>query len=274
MLLRRPSPFEPPELVERTITPLSEQAPELMEGRQRARTAEADEARARRSEYFDRIVGSGRTERASELTTEQYSALTPMQRAAVDFNTELLATRDAPSGERRGLDDRRDRVTELLRTRDMNTDQLDEYLQLDRAIGQALLDKMSSTALTSTATDARGSTFGEAVADARTQATQTVNQASMAQAAGGAEQQVLGAVFDEMVSAGNRYTTQDVVQGLAQLNQASGTGVTPAQVWEFAGQRLRAADQAQVAEVDFDLPAATAGMETLDVAEIRKRYGL
>lgn len=258
--------FERPQLVERTITPREESAPQLLE----AVRGRAQEERSRR--FADR----DRDERAVALTTEQYTNLSPMQRAAVDFNTELLATRDSSEGGRLSLDDpdRRDRVADLLRTRDMDTSQLDEYLRLDRAIGQNIIDKMSSTALVSTSTDERGSDFGEAVADARSQATATVNQASMGQAMGGAEQQVLGAVFDEMVSAGNQYTPQDVVEGLGQLNQASGTQVTPRQVWEFAGQRLRAADQAEAARVDFDLPAVTVGMETLDVAEIRKRYGL
>lgn len=250
-----------------------------------SRSEQADTARRERAAYFDRIVGTGRNEQAVELTAEQYANLNPLQRAAVDFNTELLSTRQTAGGERRDLEDRRSRTEDFLSERGLSSDELDAYLGLDRAISSSILEKLGDREALDLAgvgptprpnvTTPEQQPLVDAASSARTQATTAVNRASMMTGLDNSvRSQTLATVFDTMIGAGGNYTTDDVVQGLAQLNQANGTDITPREVWEFAASRVRAAEQAKAARVDFTLPVTDPQIETLNVAEIRKRYGL
>ncbi len=243
-----------------------------------------------------------------ELTDEEYLALTPRQRAAVQFNTGLVgASRaDEQAGGTANTES-------FLSSIDLAPEgDLDAYLSLDRAIGTSILARLDDPAARQQSAEARRWARGtpgaapqsEEFASARSNADraatammdalgrgytglgQTQGSTSVADAlAGGAvsgragfgtapRDVVIQQAFDAMIASDANFTPEQVANGIANLNDMNGTDVDPQEVWDFAKLRLDAADMAQLAGENFVLPVTDATIVPLSAADIRARYGI
>lgn len=238
-----------------------------------------------------------RTDR--ELTPEEYAALTPQQKAAVQFNTGLLAAREADQ-KTGGNKATRDYLAALGINRP-SEDELNEYLRLDRLITDdtlaGLADQRTRTDSASSLRYARGdraSAGPTALADAAarsdasraaralTQQITSTGQTRLGETTArpgfgsSPRDQVIQLAFLNMVDSRLNLKPQDIADGLASLNAEQGTDVTLQEVWDYVGAHLEAAQldrQGRGLAPEAD-PFTGEPFTTLDVAEIRRRYGL
>lgn len=264
---------------------------------QAAREAGAAKPAAPREQYLTR-----------ELTDEEYLALTPRQRAAVQYNTGLVNARDTDRAA-----GNTDASTSFLTSLGLEADgSLDDYLRLDRAVGDAVLARLDDPTAVQQSTEARrwargvpgaaaqSEEFAQARSAADTAASamaaafgrgytglgQVQASGSVADAlAGGAAANragfgtaprdvVIQQAFDAMIASDANFTPEQVANGIANMNDANGTDVDPQEVWDFAALRLDAADAAALAGENFVLPVTDATIVPLSAADIRARYGI
>lgn len=237
-----------------------------------------------------------------ELSDEEFYALTPRQRAAVLYNTELV---DASTADRSfGGTERTKSFLSELDLLDDKTD-LDAFLGLDRAIGDSILAKLDDREARTTAVDAARWARG----DSRfaPESTNFINDYSAANVAAGRmadllvtrgssslrpdedeapgiglteapRDQVLRSIWSTSISkeAGKfADTPEKIAQGIAEANATNGTDITPEELWDFAVKQISAVEFARVrGKKDVETPTWIPELETVDLSEIRKRYGL
>lgn len=239
---------------------------------------------------------------AREMDADAYDALTERQQAAVQFNTGLLAARDADA-ESGGDAATRGFLSELgVRTR--TDEELNSFLQLDRMISQTIIDKLedptarrqSAESLRLSRGEAEGAPQAQQLADAQSMAALTADLlarrlGTTGRALGqggdplpgfgsGPRDQVIQRAYTYMIDPQFDFTPDDIAQGVADLNAQMGTDVTPQEVWDFLRANLEAARFGRQGDTAGTLPApvnpetGVAEFTPLDIAEIRRRYGL
>lgn len=276
--------------------------PDLIEkrdDRQARLWREAAERNDRTAESLPARPGPGEVR---ELTDDEFYALTPRQRAAVLYNTELVdaSTADKSLG---GTERTKSFLSELDLLKD-ETD-LDAFLGLDRAIGDSILAKLDDRkARTDAADAARWARGDERFAP---NSTDFLNDYSAANVAAGRmadllvtrgsaslrpsedeapgiglteapRDQVLRSIWSTSISkeAGKfADTPEKIAQGIAEANATNGTDITPEELWDFASKQIAAVEFARVrGKKDVETPTWIPELETVDLSEIRKRYGL
>ena len=235
------------------------------------------------------------------LTPEQYAALSPRQQAAVQFNTGLIAAgrADAETG---GVDATRDYLARFNITRDEK--ELSSFLRLDDLVSDSILRKLDDlTARHDSASSlrwargdekaagdsarflrARGSS--DAAAEALAQLLTTTGNRSFGATdtrpgfGQGARDEVIREVYGYMIDSRFNYTPQDIAGELQSMNQQAGTDVSTDELWEYLRANVDAVDYHRAGNNEATLPHPTespydkAPLTPLDVAEIRRRYGL
>lgn len=235
----------------------------------------------------------------NELSREEFMDLSPRQQAAVRFNTGLLDARaeDEDSGDTTAT---RNFLTELDLVGPDGS--LDEYLNLDRAISQNLLetldDETTRKDTASTLRYARGDEdaagearqFSNARADSGASARVLMDNLTRGSGRRGlrSEQKtargyggdpadaVVQGIYQTMIDPQYEMTWDDVVNGIATQNGLAGTDVTEADVANFTRDQLRTADFGSIiGNGDGPLNNMDPNLsEPLASAEIRQRYGL
>lgn len=239
-----------------------------------------------------------------EMTPEAYAALTPRQKAAVQFNTGLLdaSRRDDEAGNTEATTNF---LTQLgLESR--SEQELNRFLQLDRLIGDSILAQLTDSARGERNRSGPHGSMADpqtARADSRLAlAGRATDRAALAYAdqlrntggGFGAEaaegsgfgssdrDKVIQVAYMNMVDSALDLSPQDVAEGIAQLNEHNGTDVTPQEVWDFLAANLDAATYqsrgrgepvAPLPSVD-PVTGEPVTITALDVAEIRRRNGL
>lgn len=234
--------------------------------------------------------------RAKELTDDEYLALSPRQRAAVQFNTGLLAA--SASDKSTGGDAATRNYLSGLDLLEDGTD-VDAYLKLDRAVGMSIISKLDDKGTRQSSAESlrwaqgipgaapRAASFSAAMDSAGLAADAMALRMSngmtglgpgAAQAPGfgdSTREGVLRQAYDFMVDSQYDMTSQDIADGLLQLNAANTTDVTTQELWDFTKRQLDAVDFGAVrgrgtGTVAHSNPEIT----PLSVADIRARYGL
>lgn len=254
------------------------------------RRAEAVEAERNQERAWTQVA-------ARELTDDEYLALTPRQRAAVQFNTGLVAASAADKAAG-GDANTRSYLTGLELLED-DTD-VDAFLKLDRAIGDSILNKLDDTATRQSSAEslrwAQGipgaapnakrysEAMDSAVMSADAMALKLSNgvgsllPGAQTQGAGfgeSARDSVLRRAYEIMVDSAVEHSPQTIADGLATLNANNGTDVAPQELWDFLGRQLDAADFAALSSRTAPtVPVEDATITPLSVADIRARYGI
>jgi hypothetical protein len=234
----------------------------------------------------------GLTANTHELSDAEFAKLTPRQRAAVLFNTGLLRAKS--KDENNDGSEVKDYLSAVgLEDRASDDTTLRRYTDLSGAIDDALLKglKASDEKLQPGVVNLRndpnraGAPSAQARLDANTVATAIaeklrsegrlpglgVKNAGFGQSK---HDSVLQTAYGIMVDSSVNQTSEDIAQGLAQLNQVNGTNVTPQQLWNFTKVQLDAADYGKIADAEISVPVPDASITPLSIKDIRARYGL
>lgn len=251
-------------------------------------------------------------ENVKELTQQDFEKLSPRQRAAVMYNTQLVRTveKDQAKGESK-------RTEKFLSDLGIEVgNDIDEFLQLDRAIDLGILTKLDSKdAQQESAASLR---YARREQDApQAKALDRATAYSGAAASGLADRmlargelslrgdkgptsagysddlrdQALRRGYSLMVDANTEQTLDDVKQGLAAMNEAHGLDITIDELLDFTRLQLDTVELAQTSDrrVSFTnpttgkskpvtggirVPVWEEGITPMSVKEIRKRYGL
>lgn len=246
---------------------------------------EAAPRRGSTAELFNRPYNPPTRVNFREMSDEDFLALNPAQRAAVRYNTAL---EDADNADRAAGPGVSTAKQELLSSIGMADVDVDAFLRLDRAISDSVLRQLGNVA---PAPDMAQPT----VANERLKDAQAISNAAAAtlgtrgangylgltgeqQAPGfsnSADDGVLRQAYDFMVdSQYDPMSGDEIAQGLADLNAANGTSVTPQQLWDFAKIQLDAADFGALSNAEVRVPTSDPNITPLSVAEIRARYGI
>lgn len=238
-----------------------------------------------------------------QMSQEDYDALTDRQKAVVQFNTGML--------EAAALDDEAgntDATTEYLARLGIETRsdrELDEFLQLDRLITESILEKLGdkNALLDSASTmrwargdiDAAGDgrrvdqarSIGEIMAPELALSLATTGSTSLMP--GQAPRPGYGTSLNDMtvqeaylnmIDSRFELTPKDIAEGIATANAARGSTTTPQDVWDYLSQQLAAVEFGRKGDEPGRLlapetdPVTGETFTALDVAEIRRRYGL
>lgn len=233
-----------------------------------------------------------------QLSVDEYNALDERQKAAVQFNTGLIgaARKDDETGTSIATSDYLKRLDLYPRSER----ELNEFLQLDRAIGKSLLDKLSNASREASKTDypkpyepptvdeekfGNASYAAERMAESLSQAlggtgSRTLDRPETTPTGYGDSpaDRVVQQAYYWMIDQQYDMKTQDVVDGLAQMNAAEGTKVTPQEVWDFLTAQLDATNLARVRTKDRPViapersPFTGETISPRDIEDIRQRY--
>src|SRR5690606_34282364 len=185
-----------------------------------------------------------------ELTDDEYLALTPRQRAAVQYNTGLVQAAEADRAGDRSTTNVQSYLSEL----DLPAQDLDAFLRLDRAIGDNVLRALEDPTARSQSAESRRLARGNAAASPLSRLTAAGQDAAAnaatalqtrlangftglrgdAQAPGMTDSmrdQVLRMAWDFMVDSSVEQSPQDIAEGLSQLNANMGTDIAPQELW-------------------------------------------
>ena len=237
-----------------------------------------------------------------ELTQEDYDALTDQQKAVVQFNTGLVEA--AHADDVAGNTDATEDYLALLGITPTSKNELDEFLQLDRLVSEKILEKLSDSRAIQSAADsmrwARGDvsavdearrisnaqSIGELTAPHVAQqlsalGTPSTTATTPAPGFGSTPNDLaIQQVYYNMIDSRYNLTPDDVALGIAQMNATDGTNISIGQVYDFLSSQIQSAEfnlQGKKAEKlpapTFD-PASGEAITPLDIAEIRRRYGL
>ena len=235
------------------------------------------------------------------LTPEEYAALSPRQQAAVQFNTGLIAAgrADAETG---GVDATRDYLARFNITRDEK--ELSSFLRLDDLVSDSILRKLDDlTARHDSASSlrwargdekaagdsarflrARGSS--DAAAEALAQLLTTTGNRSFGATdtrpgfGQGVRDEVIREAYAYMIDSRFNYAPQEIADNLQVMNQQAGTDVSTDELWEYLRANVDAVGYHRAGNNEATLPHPTESpydktpLTPLDVAEIRRRYGL
>jgi len=231
-----------------------------------------------------------------ELSTDEYLALSPRQKAAVQFNTGL--TTASATDRKTGGDAATRAFLSELSLLDDSTD-VDAFLKLDRAIGEAVLSKLEdkttrqqsaeslrlSQGIPSGAPNARrfsdsmnaAGTAADAMALKLANGVDTLRPGT-AQAAGfsgNLRDTVLTTAYEMMVDSAYNETPDQIAEGLAMLNATNGTDISPQELWDFTKRQVDAVDFGAVrGKAGATVPVTNTTITPLSVQDIRARYGL
>lgn len=229
-----------------------------------------------------------------QLTPEQYAGLSARQQAGVLYNTELAAARSADRGTG---DDANVRgfLTELDLAPASDDDRL---LGLDQAISNGILSRLDDATTRQQSAESlryargdesaapRAAEFSRASGAAAQAADVMANRLSTGgfvglrgttQAPGFGDSQrdaALRLAYDLMVDSSVQQSPDDIAAGLATLNEANGTDISPQELWDFTNLQLRAADFGSLRGGQATVPVSDPSITPLSVQEIRQRYGL
>ena len=251
-------------------------------------------------------------ENVREMTQQDFEKLSPRQRAAVMYNSQLVRTveKDQAKGESK-------RTEKFLSDLGVEVgNDIDEFLQLDRAIDNSIISILDSKGARQNSASSLRYARREAEAPQAfgfDRATGFSNRAGEALAnnmlargelslrgekgptsAGYSDDlrdQALRRGYSLMVDADTEQTLDDVKQGLATLNEMNGLDITIDELLDFTRLQLDTVELAQLSDrrVSFTNPTTgkskpvTGGIRVpvwddsitpLSVKEIRKRYGL
>lgn len=235
-----------------------------------------------------------------ELSEQEFFALTPRQRAAVLYNTELVQAAAADKKEG-GDSNTREFLTDLDLLND-KTD-IDSFLGLDRAIGDSILAKLDDKDMLRQSADAARWARGHAAA-APTSTDFLEDRSAAAVAAGrmadslltkgaldvrggaklkqveglgtGQKSDLLRSMFTTLASKEVEGVTgpDDIVEGLQAVNAQHGTDITPEELWDFAARELEAVSYGRVRGVKAKVRLFGEGFTPASAKEVRKRFGL
>ena len=251
-------------------------------------------------------------ETVREMTQQDFETLSPRQRAAVMYNSQLVRTveKDQAKGESK-------RTEKFLSDLGVAVgNDIDEFLQLDRAIDNSIISILDSKdARQNSASSLRyarreddakrafgfdratgfSSRAGEALANNMLARGELSLRGEKGPTSAGysddLRDQALRRGYSLMVDADTEQTLDDVKQGLATLNEMNGLDITIDELLDFTRLQLDTVELAQTSDrrVSFTNPTTgkskpvTGGTRVpvwddsitpLSVKEIRKRYGL
>lgn len=241
---------------------------------------------------------------ATEMTQQDYEALSPRQQAAIQFNTGLVTAsrQDRETGTR--TTENTEAFLASVGITPTSQRDLNKYLNLEYLISPETIALMDDPAnAIQTPTSSMGHTPGEItpgqqfVADARKHSEIIANSISNSLATSGSrtttggnaplpgfgntvEDAIIQDVYLQMIDSSKNWTTQDIVAGIAADNAAMGTNVTPEQVWDFTRANVEAVEFGSLGSRQEPLRGSGMNLATgieltpLDIAEIRARYGL
>lgn len=251
-------------------------------------------------------------ENVREMTQQDFEKLTPRQRAAVMYNSQLVRTveKDQAKGESK-------RTEKFLSDLGIEVgNDIDEFLQLDRAIDSNIISLLDSKDARQDSADSmryarreedakrafgfdRATGFsgraGEALANNMLARGELSLRGDKGPTSAGysndLRDQALRRGYTLMVDADTEQTLDDVKQGLATMNEMNGLDITLDELLDFTRLQLDTVELAQTSDrrVSFTNPTTgkskpvTGGIRVpvwdesvtpLSVKEIRKRYGL
>ena len=245
---------------------------------------------------------SGALLNSTELTQQQYEALSTRQQAAIQFNTGLTNAARADHKKRDGSTANTEKFLESMGITPRSEAELNRYLNLDMLISPSTIAAMDDPANgVQKPTSSMGHVAGEitpqqqAVTDARRHSEIVAKVISQRLGQGGTYREgsaplpgfgntptdvVIQDAYLQIIDSSKDWTTKEVVAGIAEMNAQAGTDVTPQQVWDFTRANLQSVEfgslgsrKEQLRGAGFDL---NTGIELVpaDVAAIRERYGI
>ena len=234
-------------------------------------------------------------ENVREMTQQDFEKLTPRQRAAVMYNSQLVRTveKDQAKGESK-------RTEKFLSDLGIAVgNDIDEFLQLDRAIDNSIIsildskdakqDSASSMRYARREDDAKrafgfdratgfSSRAGEALANNMLARGELSLRGEKGPTSAGysddLRDQALRRGYSLMVDAKTEQTLDDVKQGLATLNEMNGLDITIDELLDFTRLQLDTVSFGRLGGADVRVPVWDESVTPLSVKEIRKRYGL
>ena len=252
----------------------------------------------------DNISRSGALKNVTELTQQEYEALSPRQQAAIQFNTGLVAASRQDHETRTGTTENTEAFLESVGITPDDERDLNRYLNLEYLISPETIARMDDPANgIQTPTSSLGHVPGEIlpgqqlVSDARKHSQIIANNLSNRLATSGSgtlvgehtplpgfgntvEDAMIQDIYLQMIDSSKNWTTEDIVAGIAADNAAMGTNVTPEQVWDFTRANVEAVEFGSLGSRQEQLRGSGVNLMTgieitpLDIAEIRARYGL
>ena len=247
---------------------------------------------------------SGTLLNTTQMTQQEYEALSPRQQAAIQFNTGLTEAARLDQEARTGSTENTEAFLASVGITPDNERDLNRYLNLEHLISPDTIALMDDPANgIQTPTSSMGHVPGEIspqqqlVSDARSNSLRIAEQLSNSLATSGSgtlsgqrtpipgfgntvEDAIIQDVYLQMIDSSKNWTTQDIVAGLAADNAAMGTNVTPEQVWDFTRANVEAVEFGSLGSRQEQLRGSGVNLATgieltpLDIAEIRARYGL
>ena len=247
---------------------------------------------------------SGALMNTTQMTQQEYEALSPRQQAAIQFNTGLVAASRMDHETRTGTTENTEAFLASVGITPDNERDLNRYLNLEHLISPETIALMDDPANgIQTPTSSLGHVPGEIspqqqlVSDARSNSLRIAEHLSNSLATSGSgtlsgqgtpipgfgntvEDAIIQDVYLQMIDSSKNWTTQDIVAGLAADNAAMGTNVTPEQVWDFTRANVEAVEFGSLGSRQEQLRGSGVNLMTgieitpLDIAEIRARYGL
>jgi hypothetical protein len=225
----------------------------------------------------ERGYSTGARATVRELTDEEYLALTPRQKAAVQYNTGLVSA--AQQDREEGATGSTAVAAGFLSDLGQTPGELDAFLRLDRAIGDHILQRMEwAPENQDDRVDAAQQTVVAAAPAIQSRLSQGYTglrgDTMRPGTTDSPRDQVLQMAWNFMVDSGVEQTPEDISIGLGQLNANMGTDIAPEELWDFARMQLEAVDVGRLANTDVTVPVTDATIVPLSVADIRARYGL
>lgn len=234
-------------------------------------------------------------ENVREMTQQDFEKLSPRQRAAVMYNSQLVRTveKDQAKGESK-------RTEKFLSDLGIAVkDDIDEFLQLDRAISSgdikwldddSVRDMHASSMRYARREDDAKRAFGfDRATDFSNRAGEALANNMLARgelslrgekgptSAGYSDDmrdQALRRGYSLMVDSKTEQTLDDVKQGLATLNEMNGLDITIDELLDFTRLQLDTVSFGRLGGADVRVPVWDETVTPLSVKEIRKRYGL
>lgn len=238
---------------------------------------------------------------AQEMSQEDYDKLSPRQQAAVQFNTGLVAAGRADQ-EAGTTDASREYLAGFGITPKDDTE-LTSFLRLDQLIGESILQKLDdvttrqqsadsarwargdSTAAPEAARFSAARNISDKAAEALGQLLSTTGNRRFGETEPRAgfgtalRDEVVKQAYAYMIDSRYTYTPQQIASNLRDLNQQAGTDVSTDELWEYLRANVDAVGFHEAGNNTATLPHPTTlpngePLTPLDVAEIRRRYGI
>ena len=241
------------------------------------------------------IPNDNDNENVREMTQQDFEKLSPRQRAAVMYNSQLVRT--VEKDQEKGESKRTEKFLSDLGVAVGND--IDEFLQLDRAIDNSIIsildskdakqDSASSMRYARREDDAKrafgfdratgfSSRAGEALANNMLARGELSLRGEKGPTSAGysddLRDQALRRGYSLMVDAKTDQTLDDVKQGLATLNEMNGLDITIDELLDFTRLQLDTVSFGRLGGADVRVPVWDESVTPLSVKEIRKRYGL